>query len=79
MTVLEALAVLEAAVMECRRREIRTPVLKAALDFLDPHVQPPWLIPQFRYHAFKERQRVCRTRSEAAVIVRYFPGYPDFS
>jgi hypothetical protein len=34
MTVLEALAILEAAVLECKKRDINTPEVKEALDFL---------------------------------------------
>ena len=45
MTVLEALAILEAATLECKKREVDTAELRAALDFLEPHIQPAWLIP----------------------------------
>jgi len=34
MTVLKALAILEAAVLECKQRNVDTPEVKAALDFL---------------------------------------------
>jgi len=33
MTVLEALVILEAATLECKKREADTPELRAALDF----------------------------------------------
>ena len=51
MTVPIALAILQAAIVECRQRDIYTPELKAALDFLQSRIRPEWLIPQFRYHA----------------------------
>ena len=51
MTVLDALAILEAATLECKQRNIYTPELREALDFLQPRIRPEWLIPQFRYHA----------------------------
>jgi hypothetical protein len=51
MTVSIALAILQAAIIECKQRDIYTPELKAALDFLQPRIRPEWLIPQFRYHA----------------------------
>jgi hypothetical protein len=35
MTVLEALAVLEAAVLECKKRDVNTPEVREALDFLE--------------------------------------------
>ena len=51
MTALIALAILQAATLECRQRDIYTPELRQALDFLQPRIRPEWLIPQFRYHA----------------------------
>ena len=51
MTVPIAFAILQAAIVECRQRDIYTPELKAALDFLQSRIRPEWLIPQFRYHA----------------------------
>jgi len=32
------------AVLECKKREADTPELRATLDFLEPHIQPAWLI-----------------------------------
>jgi hypothetical protein len=51
MTVLGALAILEAATLGCKQRDIYTPELREALHFLQPRIRPEWLIPQFRYHA----------------------------
>jgi hypothetical protein len=51
MTVLDALAILEAATLECKQRDIYTPELREALMFLEPRIWPEWLIPQFRYYA----------------------------
>jgi hypothetical protein len=51
MTVLGALAILEAATLDCKQRDIYTPELREALNFLQPRIRPEWLIPQFRYHA----------------------------
>ena len=55
MTVLEALAILEAATLECKKRNVDTPEVHDALTLLEPHVQPEWLVPQFRDHTLKER------------------------
>ena len=55
MTVLEALAILEAAVLECKKRDINTPEVKEALDSLERYNWPKWLIAQFRHHELKER------------------------
>jgi len=48
MTVLEALAILEAATRECKQRNVNTPEIREALDSLDRYVWPKWLVPQFR-------------------------------
>jgi hypothetical protein len=48
MTVLQALAILEAAVLECKKRDVDTPEVKDALNLLEPYIRPKWLIPQFR-------------------------------
>lgn len=40
MTILQAVAILEAGMLECKRRKIDTPELREALDFLAPHIQP---------------------------------------
>jgi len=49
MTVVHALAILEAAVLECKKRDINTAEVREALDFLEPYIQPPSLIPQYRH------------------------------
>jgi hypothetical protein len=49
--VLDALAILEAATLECKQRDIYTSEVREALDFLQSHIRLEWLIPQFRYHA----------------------------
>src|SRR6266404_307616 len=49
MTVLETLTILEDAVLECKKRDINTPGVTEALDFLEPHIRPTWLIPQYRH------------------------------
>jgi allantoicase len=51
MTVLDALAILEAATLECKQRDIYTPEVKEALNFLERRIWPDWLIPRFRYYA----------------------------
>lgn len=77
MMVLEALAILEAAVLECKKRHVNTPQVKEALDLLEPHVQPAGMVQQFRSHLDGEREaewqkegqqasRVIRSWSSAA-------------
>ena len=41
---------IEAATLECKKRNVNTPAVKEALTFLEPHILPEWLIPQFRSH-----------------------------
>jgi hypothetical protein len=48
MDTLTALQILESAVWRCKQEDIRTPEVLQALNFLEPHVQPKWLIPQYR-------------------------------
>lgn len=75
MTVLEALAILEAATLECKKREVDTPKLRAALDFLEPHIQPAWLIPQFRHNLDGEQEReYCAREGQQQVFRATFPG-----
>jgi hypothetical protein len=54
VTILEALAILEAAVLECKKRDVNTPEVRAALDLLQPYIRPTWLIPQFRHEVLSE-------------------------
>jgi len=75
MTVLEALAILEAATLECKKREVDTPELRAALDFLEPHIQPAWLIPQFRHNLDgKQEHEYCAREGQQQVFRVTFPG-----
>src|SRR5215510_12439811 len=72
MTVLEALAILEAATLECKKREVDTPELRAALDFLEPHIEPAWLIPQFCHNLEGEQGHEYAAREGATTsISRY--------
>ena len=75
MTVLEALAILEAATLEYKKREGDTPELRAALDFLEPHIQPAWLIPQFRHNLDGEQEHEYAAREGQQQVFRVtFPG-----
>lgn len=46
---IKALAILEAAVLESKQRNVETPEVREALDFLEPHIRPTWLFPQYRH------------------------------
>ena len=75
MTVVNALAVLEAAVLECKQRDIYKPELNEALNFLQPHIRPEWLIPQFRYHAQlnKKNEMDLDIEAQQHALRRIFP------
>ena len=74
MTVLEALATLEAATLECKQRDIDTPKVREALTLLEPHIQPEWLIPQFRYHVQRYgQQHWWELEAQQQVLCAIFP------
>ena len=77
MTVPIALAILQAAIVKCKQRDIYTPELKAALDFLQPRIRPEWLIPQFRYHAQLNDKNEVDLDKEAQqqALRRIFPAF----
>jgi len=61
--------------VECKKREVDTPELRFALDLLEPHVQPAWLIPQFRHNLDGEREHDYAVREGQQQIFRTtFPG-----
>ena len=75
MTILEALAILEAAVLECKNRNVNTPEVNAALDLLEPYVRPKWIIPQFRHHAVEYNGDSYAAREGQQQVLRAtFPG-----
>ena len=51
MTVLEALAI---SSRECSEERLTPKKVREALDFLEAHIQLPWVIPQFRYSLGRE-------------------------
>src|SRR5262245_24382082 len=74
MTVLEALATLEAAVLECKKRNVNTADVKEALDSLERYIWPKWLIPQFRHHVENEKQPLEKREGQQQVLRATFPG-----
>ena len=74
MTVLEALATLESATLECKQRDIDTPEIRETLTLLEPHVQPEWLISQFRYHVQRYgQQHWWELEAQQQVLCAIFP------
>ena len=74
MTVSEALAILESATLECQKRDINTPEVMEALNLLEPHIQPPWLIPQFRYHLDRDPSVEVNIEIQKQALRATFPG-----
>src|SRR5215468_3119703 len=74
MTILEALAILEAAVLESKKRNVNTPEVKEALDSLERYVSPKWLIPQFRHSVENEEQPLEKREGQQQVLRATFPG-----
>jgi hypothetical protein len=54
MNIFEALAILESAVLECKKRNVNTPEATEALDLLAPYVRPKLVVAQFRHHSARE-------------------------
>jgi hypothetical protein len=77
MRILEALAILESAVLECKKRTIDTPEVREALDLLEPYIQPEWLIPPFRHNIGGEREKDYQREAEQQVLRATFPGIRD--
>ena len=77
MTALEALAILEAAVLECKKRDINTPEVKEALDFFEPYIWPEWVIPQFRNHVENQREPLENREGQQQVLRATVPGIRD--
>ena len=74
MTALEALAILEAATLECKRRDVNTAEVREALDLLGPHIWPDWLIPQFRDHLERNPNVEADKEGQQQALRAAFPG-----
>jgi hypothetical protein len=74
---MQALAILESAVLECKKRDINTPDVKNALELLERYIWPKWLIPQFRHHVENEDQPLENREGQQQVLRATFPGIRD--
>ena len=73
MTIFEALAIIESAVLECNKRSVNTLQTTAALDFLAPYVRPKLLIAEFRHHIAREHGK----EGQQQALCASFPGLRD--
>ena len=51
--------------------------MREALDLLEPHIRPEWLIPQFRHHVGGERENGYQREGQQQVLRATFPGIRD--
>ncbi len=77
MTVLKALAILEAAVLECKQRNVNTPEVTEALDFLEPHIRPAWSVPQYRHALDGHGDQGYEREGQQQVLRPSFEGIRD--
>ena len=64
--------------MECKKRNVNTPEVSEALELLESHIQPEWLIPQFRYHALEDlTDNHVEREGQHQVLRATFPGIRD--
>jgi hypothetical protein len=74
---LGALAILEAAVLESKKRDINTPEVRESLDFLEPHIRPTWLIPQYRHAVYGHGDGEYDREGQQQVLRPSFDGIRD--
>ena len=70
MTIFEALAILESAVLDCNKRNVNTPEVTAALDFLAPYVRPKFVVAEFRHHITREHEKESQQQALRAIFPR---------
>ena len=57
MNIFEALAILESAVLECKKRNVNTPEATAALNLLAPYVRSKLVVALFRHYIAREHEK----------------------
>ena len=78
MTIIEALAIIEAAVLECKKRNINTSEVLHALNLLEPCIRPEWVMSQFHFNTldgFASNEADGEAQEQA--IRATFPGIRD--
>jgi hypothetical protein len=73
MNIFEALAILESAILECKKRNVNTPKATEALDLLAPYVRPKLVVAQFRHHIARERDNDHEKEGQERVLRATFP------
>ena len=75
MTVLEALAILESAVLECKQRNVNTTEATTALDLLAPYVRPKLVVARFRHDIAREHGKEHENDGQQHVLCATFRRY----
>ena len=70
MNIVEALAILESVVLECKKINVNTP---EALDLLATYVTPKLVVAQFRHHIARERDNDQEKEGQQQVLCATFP------
>ena len=73
MQVVEALRILEAAVVDCKMRCIDTSDVRKALDVLEPYCWPEWRIAGFRDHLISHEKNGSG-QTQQQILAGYFCG-----
>ena len=68
MNILEALAILESAVSECKKRNVNTPEATEALNLVAPYVRPKLVVAQFRHHIAREHGKEHEKEGQQQVL-----------
>ena len=77
MTILQALKILENAVLDCKRRDVDTADVREALDLLETHIRPNWLVVRFRSHVERAGNSDVDLEGQQQVLSITFPGIRD--
>jgi hypothetical protein len=72
--VVEALRILEAAVVDCKTCGIDTSEVREALDVLEPYCWPEWRIAGFRDHLSPLANNGPTGNDQQQTLIRYFVG-----
>jgi hypothetical protein len=72
LTILQALAILEAATLQSWKSNVNTGVLRAALGILERSIQPSSLISEFRCHLQRAAEDIAKPAQEEALRVAFF-------
>jgi hypothetical protein len=75
MNILEALAILESAVSECKKRNVNTPAATEALNLVAPYIRPKLVVAQFRHHIAREHGKEHEKEGQSRCYALPLRGY----